>query len=136
MDSHQNNGNGHNGNGHKKRGPQTPEGRAKALANLTHIKPGQRLNPAGRPSAGASVKDWWNIMQGWSRKKLEAVIADNASPVNKVAAAQAWLNACKAGNDLDRILEHTAGRAAQSLDLTSGGESILLPLKLDGDREL
>jgi hypothetical protein len=75
-------------------------------------------------------------MQDWSRDALEAVMADKSAPVNKVAAARAWIGACTSGGDLDRIMDRTEGKPAQSVDMTSNGNTILGPLLLDGDREL
>lgn len=71
-------------------------------------------------------------MQGWSRAKLLAVIADVDAPVCKVAAARAWLDATSqdrnqsgapiAGPDLDRIIDHTEGKPTQTAEVrdTSG----------------
>jgi hypothetical protein len=74
-------------------------------------------------------------MQAWTEEQVRAVMTDPASPMNKRAAARSLLDACSdaknsagmpvAGADLDRIIEHTAGKATQPVDVTSAGESLV-----------
>lgn len=80
-------------------------------------KPGQSGNPSGRPSAGASIRDWINVMSDYTREQVENVLADPKASSAKKAAARAWLHATTerctklglpiAGPDLDRIIGHT-----------------------------
>jgi hypothetical protein len=100
------------------------------------FKPGQSGNPAGRPSAGAAIKEWLYIMAEWTEKELKAVIADENSTASKKTAARVWLHATTmdlnsagspiAGAEFDRILDRTLGKPAQAVDITSNGESIYL----------
>lgn len=110
-----------------KRGPKTPEGKARALSNLqAPFPPGVSGNPAGRPAAGAVVKEWFNVMAEWSKADLEQARDAADSPAAKVAAARSWLDAMSkektsggqpvAGNDLDRIIDYTHGRPAQTVN--------------------
>lgn len=104
-----------------KRGPNTPEGKAKALANLRPMKPGETLNPHGRPIAGASLREWINQMQGWTLEELRAVATDANAPVNKVTAARTWLDAATnertCGAEFDRIMDRTEGKPPQSVKM-------------------
>ena len=77
-------------------------------------------NPNGRPPAGASVREFLNLLQFSTREEVEAVMNDPAEPVNKVAAARIWRDACSqdrssagvpiAGAEIDRIADRTDGR--------------------------
>jgi hypothetical protein len=125
-----------------KRGPNWPYKPAQ-------FKPGQSGNPAGRPAAGATIREWWNQMQGWTLLEVEAVLLDDIAPVSKKAAARAFIDACSeektaagqpiAGGDLDRIIEHTAGKAVQPIDSRGEMKLILDPAaamkKLMGDEQ-
>lgn len=124
-----------------------PQTNPRSLSNLKPFKPGESGNPNGRPPAGLSILEWLNQMESWTREQLESVLSDTSAPVSKLAAARSWLDATVrgytqggnpvAGNDFDRILDRTIGKPAQSVDVTSNGESVnLAPVKLDGDREL
>lgn len=80
--------------------------------------PGQSGNPAGRPSAGAAVREWWNQMQGWSTEQIQSVINDPSASVSKIAAAQQWLKAQEGnGTSVDRICDRTDGKPEQPLTL-------------------
>ena len=70
----------------------------KALAEHA-FKPGQSGNPAGRPSAGASIRDWLNIMCEWTAKDLRVIAQDENEPAAKRAAAVRMLLSCEM-NDL------------------------------------
>jgi hypothetical protein len=117
----------------KRRGK--PRGSPKGIESHRWPK-GRSGNPAGRPPAGLSIKEWWNQMQDWPLAKLTEAIEDPAAPAAKVAAARAWRDACSsgftsggapvAGADLNRIIDYTAGKAQQSVDVTSGGQPIEL----------
>ena len=117
-----------------KRGPKTPEGKARALANLIPTAPGEVRNPHGRPSAGLSLIEWINTMAEKSRTEVEGIREDEEQPVVKRAAARVWLDAISgernkagspiAGPELDRILDHTQGKARQSLDVTTDGKPL------------
>lgn len=67
-------------------------------------------NPAGRPSAGAHVREWINVMVGWNVAELQSVIDDPDAPSAKVTAARQWFNA-RMGNgaSVDRIFDRTEG---------------------------
>jgi hypothetical protein len=90
-------------------------------------KPGQSGNSAGRPPAGAVVKEWLNVMAGWPREEVTAVMNDPAAPSAKRAAARTWLDAtCQdrtssgapvAGGELDRIMDRTDGKPVQNVDV-------------------
>ena len=94
----------------------------------TRWKPGQPGNPKGRPSAGASVKEWWNQMREWPLSKVESVLRDKSAPVNKLSAAQEWLSAClgregaEPGRSVERIIGHTDGKPAQQVQVDHTGE--------------
>ena len=89
------------------------------------FRPGVSGNPAGRPPAGASVKEWLNVMADYSRDELLRVLGDPKASAAKLAAARAWLGATSddrnsagvpiAGADLDRICDRTIGRPTQEI---------------------
>jgi hypothetical protein len=99
-------------------------------------QPGQSGNPEGRPAAGAAVKEWWNEMADWTQAEVKAALDDPTSSLAKKAAARAWLDACSAdrsssgapiaGTDLDRIIDHTAGKPTQHHDHTTAGQPFQL----------
>lgn len=115
-----------------KRGPKTPSGKAKSLANLK--QPWGDGNPPprqpGRTSLGLSVKEWMNHMQSWSMQDLDKAMGDD-SPSNVAIAARCVfhsrsreLNASGmpiAGADFDRVMDQTAGKPKQTIDLTMEG---------------
>ena len=113
----------------KKPGPKTAAGKAKALANLTPFKPGQSGNPAGRPAAGASIREWVNQMADWPVSKIEAVFKDVDAAMSKLAAARCCLDAVSrnytntgipvARGDLDFIMDRTDGKPLQRVDVKS-----------------
>jgi hypothetical protein len=80
--------------------------------------PGKSGNPAGRPSAGASVKEWFNQMSAWTESKVKKAADDPKASVAKRAAAGRWLDAISrertkggipiAGPELDRIMDSTS----------------------------
>lgn len=78
---------------------------------------GKSGNPNGRPNAGAAVKDWFNQMNGWSLAALTKVAENPDSPVSKIAAANQWIRAMARGDELDRILDRTAGKPKQDIDV-------------------
>lgn len=105
-----------------KRGPKTVEGKARSLANLKPPwKPGEQPPFPGRKNAGATVKERFNAMQDLPVTQLEAVASNPASPVSDVAAANQWLRAKDRGDELQRILEQTDGKPAQSSTVTHQG---------------
>jgi hypothetical protein len=89
-----------------------------SLANLRPCKPGQSGNPAGRKTAGATVKEHWNRMAGWSQQQLENVFGDATATVAERAAAKQWLAGMLDGQELDRIINHTDGRPKQGVELS------------------
>lgn len=80
-------------------------------------KPGQSGNPLGRPAAGASIREWLNIMADWSEQRIQKAVDDEASTAAKRAAARTWLHAISgtrnkvgtpiSGDEVDRIVGHT-----------------------------
>jgi hypothetical protein len=80
---------------------------------------GQSGNPLGRPAAGASIKEWLNVMADWTEEQLDKVIGSKAEPLAKRAAAQQWKQAISdsnnkvgmpvAGEAFDRINDRTEG---------------------------
>ncbi len=86
-------------------------------------KPGESGNPKGRPNAGASVREWMNVMQDWNQQQLKAVLDDADTPAHKCSAARCWLDAISmdrtkggmpvAGPDMERIISHTDGTAVK-----------------------
>lgn len=112
-----------------KTGPKTPEGRARALANLRPPwKRGDNPNPSGRPNAGASIKEWINQMSGWALDDIKSVANDDKSPASKVVAARAILNAASkrttntgapiCGPYFDRICDRTDGKPVATVEHT------------------
>lgn len=114
---------------------------------LAHLPPAMRAhvwrkgasgNPGGkgRQTAGYYVRERWNSYANMTLEQVGAVIIDPRATCAEVAAARAWVHACSmglttsgmpiAGADLDRIVEHTDGKAIAQIDVTSGG----LPLQL------
>ncbi len=86
----------------------------------TRFRPGRSGNPAGRPTAGASIREYLNVLQDWTVGDLRALAAHPRTGAMKRAAAQMWLAACSceltparkpvAGPALDFILMRTSGR--------------------------
>ena len=78
------------------------------------FKPGQSGNPAGRPRAGLSFREWFNVMAEWTVAEVSAVARDKKAPCAKVACARVMLSAMgsgkQAGKDFDRIMDYTIGR--------------------------
>ena len=120
---------------------QQPADHAKGVSPISGVappaehrwKPGHSGNPAGRPSAGASIRDWINIMSDFTREQVENVLADPKATNAKKAAARTWLHATTdrctklglpiAGPDLDRIIGHTElsiGEAEKNARLDAG----------------
>jgi hypothetical protein len=95
----------------------------KAL-KLHGFQPGQSGNPAGRQTAGATVKEHWNRMAGWTMPQLEVVLNDPATTVAERAAAKQWIAAMLDGQELDRIINHTDGRPKQGVELSGQLETI------------
>jgi hypothetical protein len=71
------------------------------------FKPGQSGNPMGRPSAGATVREWINGMQHKTEAELRRVATSPAAPCLKRAAAQILLRALEAGDlaDFEPLLD-------------------------------
>jgi len=83
-----------------------PRGRPFAEGNQLGRKfePGQSGNPAGRPpSAGASIREWLNVMGQWSMYRVKAAARDEKATVLQRAAAVWWIEACRPVTDLADI---------------------------------
>lgn len=89
--------------------------------NLRPVKPGQVLNPKGRPSAGVAVKELWNEMAGWPLARLQAAADDEKAPVARRAAAKRWVAALDNRESLEQIVNQTDGRPRQSVDVKMSG---------------
>lgn len=83
--------------------PKTEEGRARALANLKPFRPGQSGNPAGRRTAGATVKEWLNALSdaGTTERDLRAIARDQSVAWAKRTAAERMLRTLEAGDLAD-----------------------------------
>lgn len=101
-------------------------------------KPGQSGNPNGVGTAGSRIKTWINAMAAMPRAELLKVIEDEGAPTAKVIAARRLISAVREdaiykvtktgdavrvgdspgpGIDFARIVEHTDGKAKQSMDV-------------------
>ena len=108
----------------------------RSLANLKPWEKGQSGNPAGRPAAGATVREWINVMGEWTVAVVEAVLDDKEASVAKVAAAKLFLSAVSddglyardkdgklvctgersgPGKSFDRIMDRTVGKPPQEV---------------------
>lgn len=121
--------------GRRPKPPPKPEVQAIGASPISGVvppvehrwKPGQSGNPEGRPAAGATVKEWWNALQDATFPELVALANDPQTPAAKRAAAVDWLVAISPdrtssgapinGPAVERIIEHTAGKAAQALSI-------------------
>jgi hypothetical protein len=90
-------------------------------------KKGQSGHPQGRPTAGASILEWLNVMAEWPLAKIAGVTTDPDAPAAKLMAARRLLDACSedrassgmpiSGPDFDRIMDRTEGKPKQSMDV-------------------
>jgi hypothetical protein len=73
------------------------------------FKPGQSGNPKGRVTAGATVREWWNVLaeQGLTPRQLQRIIADPDSPFPKIEAAIQILQSIELGDvtDMEDLLD-------------------------------
>jgi hypothetical protein len=80
--------------------------------------PGVSGNPEGRPTAGATIREWWNVMQGWTMEQLAACLSDPLTPLAKRTAAAQWLGAFEGnGTAVDRICDRTEGKPTQNVNV-------------------
>jgi hypothetical protein len=94
----------------------------------SRFKPGQSGNPAGRPPAGLSIREWYNTMAEWTVSDITAVLEDGDAPASKIIAAKQVLDACSnvvlesgmpiRGQATDRICDRTHGKPKQAVELT------------------
>jgi hypothetical protein len=84
-------------------GPQTAEGRARALANLKPFQPGQSGNPAGRKTAGATIREWLNVLAEAkvTERELRTIARDQTVEWSKRTAAERMLRTLEAGDLAD-----------------------------------
>ncbi len=70
-------------------------GKAASLANLIPAKPGEIRNPAGRKTAGASVKEWMNVYaeKDLSEQDLRKIAKDKGKGWSERAAAERMIRA-------------------------------------------
>lgn len=59
---------------------------------LTPVQKGQRLNPTGRPSGGASIKEWYNALQDTPEAELRKIARDKKESPARRRAALEWLD--------------------------------------------
>jgi hypothetical protein len=80
-------------------------------------------NPAGRPTYGASAREWANVLADWSKSDLLSLIADDDAPSAKVAAARQVLAAREGdGHAFDRLADRTEGRPIAAVALLNSEE--------------
>lgn len=96
-------------------------GHPRSLANLRSFKPGTSGNPAGRKTAGAYIREWFNAMVGWKHEKVKKVLDDDKAPMGKRIAARQMLDAMEDGTAIDRICDRTEGKPKQHIDQTIDG---------------
>ena len=113
--------------------------------HLIPWKKGQSGNPAGRKTAGANVREWFNSMANWDEPDIEACIKDKQSPRAKVAAAIAWKFATSQGITrtgapvflpvLQEITDRTDGKSHQQISIQTSNTTIGVDLsKLSVDQ--
>lgn len=124
--------------------------RARSLANLRPWQPGQSGNPAGRPAAGASLREYLNELDvvdadgkpRYSDADLKQMVDDQTVQRSKRRAAAIWLRSGKrgfheksgrtyAGEDLDRIADRTEGLPIKRVEMSV--ETVTKPADLASD---
>lgn len=79
-------------------------------------KPGESGNPEGRPAAGASIKEFTNILQGMTELEVRAIARDKSAPVFKRAAAERWLRSIEVCDIADFQAVLQGGESAKTLE--------------------
>ena len=90
------------------------------IGKATQVKPGQVLNPKGRPkNVGHSIKEEMNNLQEATREELEILVNDEKTPAKKAVAAFRLLGAMgegkKAREETETVLNHTDGKPTQTV---------------------
>jgi hypothetical protein len=90
----------------------------RSLANLrAPWQKGESGNLEGRPSAGGAVKEYLNAMQELTLADVKLIIDDPNQPINRVAAARLWMDACTHTSDLTVLMIHTEGKPKETIDV-------------------
>lgn len=105
-------------------------------------KPGQSGNPAGRKSAGASIKEWINVLSEKTAEEVRDVLTDPLAPTAKVMAARMVLSATveDVRDATVKVIEYTDGKPQQAVDITTGGKplkgyTVVSPDDWDGEKK-
>lgn len=128
------------------------------LASIERVEQGSRAgqwlpgvsgNPAGRPTAGASYREWLNALNSVDGKgqakytdaDLAVIASDEKAQLAKRRAAQTWIRSGAlgfgtsgrplAGDDLDRIADRTEGLPIKRVEMSV--ETVVKPADLGAD---
>lgn len=104
------------------------------------FKPGVSGNPEGRPKkiytilketgySADDIRTAQNEISWYTEKDLRAAANKKTNPAIVRILAKRFLSAIREGDykSIKEIIDHIIGRAAQSVDLQSGGEPLQIP---------